>query len=261
MKSEWVSEFWDYRELFFFLVWRDIKVRYKQTVLGGLWAVLQPFVTMVVFSLFFGSLIKVPSEGVPYPIFSYSALVPWTYFSGALILTGNSLVGNSNLLTKVYFPRVALPVSAVLGGLLDFGIASLLLVGMMVYYNVQPGWALLLWPFLVFLLVLLAIGVGMIIASLNVKYRDIKYALPFVIQLWLYITPIIYPTSIIPERFQGLLALNPLTGIIESFRSIILPGRSVDWRLLSISSAISITLFCVGLIYFRKTERGFSDII
>jgi lipopolysaccharide transport system permease protein len=169
-----------------------------------------------------------------------------------LTFAGNSLVGNANLITKVYFPRVAIPTSSVLGGLLDFGIASLLLIGMMAYYNIQPGWALLLWPFLVILLVLLALGVGMILASLNVKYRDIKYALPFGIQLWLFITPIIYPTSVVPERFRGLMALNPLTGIIEGFRSAILPMMSVG---------LTILLFFLGMIYFSKTERTFADVV
>lgn len=202
-----------------------------------------------------------PSEGIPYPIFSYSGLVPWIYFSGALTSAGNSLIGNANLLTKVYFPRVAIPASSVLGGLLDFGIASLLLIGMMIYYHVQPGWALLLWPFLVVLLVLLALGVGMILASLNVKYRDIKHALPFGIQLWLFITPIIYPTSIVPERFRDLMALNPMTGIIEGFRSCILPARPMNWRLLLISLGITTFIFVLGMAYFRKTERTFADII
>jgi lipopolysaccharide transport system permease protein len=242
-------------------MWRDIKVRYKQTIFGALWAILQPFVTMVVFSVVFGRLVNVPSEGIPYPIFLYSALVPWVYFSGALTFAGNSLVGNANLITKVYFPRVAIPTSSVLGGLLDFGIASLLLIGMMAYYNIQPGWALLLWPFLVILLVLLALGVGMILASLNVKYRDIKYALPFGIQLWLFITPIIYPTSVVPERFRGLMALNPLTGIIEGFRSAILPMRPINWPLLLMSVGLTILLFFLGMIYFSKTERTFADVV
>ena len=261
LRSGRLSEFWQYRELFFFFVWRDIKIRYKQTVLGATWAIIQPFFTMVVFTLFFGKLANMPSDGIPYPIFSYSALVPWTYFSGALSLSGNSLISNSNLLTKVYFPRVAIPASSVLSGLVDFGIASLLLIVMMAYYHIQPGWGLLLWPVLTIPLVLLALGVGMIISALNVKYRDIKFAIPFFIQLWLFITPIIYPTSIIPERFRVLIALNPLSGIIEAFRFAILPSRHLDWQLLLISLAITLFILIIGFVYFQKAERVFADII
>jgi len=261
MQNEWVSEFWRYRELFYFLVWRDIKVRYKQTVLGAAWAIIQPFFTMVVFTLFFGRLAKMPSDGIPYPLFSYSALVPWTYFAGALSLAGNSLVGNANLLTKVYFPRVTIPASAVLSGLVDFGLASIVLVGMMFYYKIKLSWGLLLWPVLVVPLVLVALGVGMILASLNVKYRDIKYTMPFIIQLWLFLTPIIYPTSIIPERFRFLAACNPLTGIIEAFRASLLPTRQVDWQLLGVSVALALIIFVVGSLYFKNTEKYFADIV
>lgn len=202
-----------------------------------------------------------PSDGIPYPIFSYSALVPWTYFAGAVALSGNSLISNENLLTKVYFPRVIIVVSSTLSGLIDFGIASLLLLGMMVYYHVQPSWEMLLWPVFIIPLVLLALGVGMILSSLNVKYRDIKYAIPFGIQLWLFITPIIYPTSIIPEKFRGLIALNPLSGIIEAFRSAILTTHQVDWHLLLISLVITLFILIIGFIYFRKTEHVFADIV
>lgn len=261
MKTEWLQEFWRYRELFFFMAWRDVKIRYKQTVLGASWAVIQPFFTMIVFTLFFGRLAKMPSDGIPYPIFSYSALLPWTYFSGALSLAGNSLVGNANLITKVYFPRVTIPASAVLSGLVDFAIAFVVLLGMMAYYHIQLSWGLLLWPVIVIPLVLLALGVGMIFASLNVKYRDIKYAIPFGIQLWLFLTPIIYPTSIIPERFRFLAAMNPLTGLIEAFRASMLPTRQVDWHLLGISVVVILFIFVLGAVYFRKTERTFADIV
>ncbi len=261
IKNEFVQELWRYRELLYFFTWRDIKIRYKQTALGATWAVIQPAFTMIVFTLFFGGLAKMPSDGIPYPIFSYCALVPWTYFSGALALSGNSLIANSHLLTKVYFPRLAIPAAAVLAGLVDFFIASVLLLAMIVYYHVEPGWRLLLWPVLVIPLSFLALGLGMIFASINVKYRDVKYAMPFVIQMWLFVTPIIYPTSIIPERFRFIIALNPLTGLIEAFRATVLPGRRIDWQLLLISAGITILLFCVGLIYFRRTERTFSDIV
>lgn len=261
MKTEWLREFWHYRELFYFLVWREVKIRYKQTVLGGTWAIIQPFFTMIVFTLFFGRLAKMPSDGIPYPIFSYSALLPWIYFSVALANAGNSLISNANLITKVYFPRATIPASAVLSGLVDFGIASVVLLGLMGYYRVQPSWELLLWPVLIAPLVLLAIGVGMILAALNVRYRDIRYAIPFCIQLWLFVTPIIYPTSIIPERFRILSAFNPLSGIIEAFRASLLPSRYIDWPLLGISAFMTLFIFALGTIYFRKTERTFADIV
>jgi len=261
MKSEWLQEFWHYRELFYFLVWRNVKIRYKQTVLGASWAVIQPFCTMIVFTLFFGRLAKMPSDGIPYPVFSYSALLPWTYFSGALTAAGNSLVGNSNLITKVYFPRATIPTSAALSGLVDFGIASIVLLGMMAYYRIPLSWGFLLWPVLLVPLVLLALGVGMMLAALNVRYRDIKYTIPFMVQLWLFLTPIIYPTSIIPERFRALSAFNPLSGIIEAFRSSFLPTRHVDWHMLGISVAVVLVVFVLGATYFRKVEKTFADII
>jgi lipopolysaccharide transport system permease protein len=257
----WVKEFWDYRELFFFLVWRDIKIRYKQTVLGAGWAVIQPFFTMIIFTLFFGRMAKMPSDGIPYPIFSYSALLPWTYFAASVRLSGNSLVAGANLVRRVYFPRVALPAASTLSGLVDFAIASIVLVGMMIYYDIPFSWGLLLWPVLLIPLVLLALGLGMILSALNVKYRDIKHAIPFFIQSLLFITPIIYPTSIASEKVRFLLSLNPLTGLIEAFRASMLPTRSVDWHLLGISVAITLVIFVVGAFYFRKTEREFADII
>ena len=260
-RHDWIREFWNYRELFYFFIWRDIKIRYKQTILGAMWAVIQPFFTMVVFTIFFGNFAKVPSEGVPYPVFSYSALVPWTYFSGAMALSANSLVGNSNLLTKVYFPRFAIPASAVFSGILDFLIASTILFGIMVYYHIPLSWNLLLWPILVLPLVLMALGLGMIFSSLNVKYRDIKYTIPFIIQIWLFATPIIYPISMLPDKYKMLVALNPLTGIIEAFRSTVIPNKQIDLWLLLFSVTVSILLFIIGLIYFRKTEKVFADIV
>ena len=193
LENEWLKEFWSYRELFYFFVWRDVKVRYKQTLLGALWAILQPFFTMIVFTLFFGKLAKMPSDGIPYPIFSYSALLPWTYFSGALRNAGNSMVSNSTLITKVYFPRVTIPTASVLSGLVDFAIASLVLLGMIGYYRIHLTYEILLWPVLIIPLIMVALGVGMILAAINAKYRDIRYAVPFIIQIWLFITPVIYP--------------------------------------------------------------------
>lgn len=258
---EFIKEFWQYRELFYFFIWRDIKVRYKQTLLGAMWAVIQPFMTMVIFTIFFGKFAKIPSEGVPYPIFSYSGVVPWTFFAGAIGLCGNSLVGNSNLLTKVYFPRVAIPVSAVLSGLIDFFIASIILFGIMIFYNVPLGWKLLLWPVLVIPLIVLALGVGLIFASLNVKYRDIKYALPFIVQIWLFATPIIYPISIVPEQYRTLVGLNPLTGLMGAFRSVVIIDKQIDLRSLLSSLTISLFILLFGLFYFRTTEKEFADII
>ncbi len=261
MLKAWLKEFWDYRELFFFLVWRDVKIRYKQTFLGASWAVIQPFFTMIIFTLFFGRMAKMPSDGIPYPIFSYSALLPWTYFSTSVTLSGNSLVAGANLIRRVYFPRVALPGSSVLSGLVDFGIASIVLIAMMFYYDIAFSWGLLLWPVLIIPLMLLALGMGMILSSLNVKYRDVKHAIPFLIQSLLFITPIIYPTSIASERVRRLLSFNPLTGLIEAFRASMLPTRSVDWALLGQSVGITLIIFIVGAVYFRKTEREFADII
>lgn len=260
-KLEWIKEFWRYKELFYFFVWRDIKIKYRQTVLGALWAIIQPLFTMLVFTTFFGKFAKMPSDGIPYPIFSYVALVPWTYFAGAVTMSGNCLIGNSNLLTKVYFPRFAIPASSTLSGLIDFFIASILLFGLMVYYHVPLSWGLLLWPVLVIPLVLLALGLGMILASLNVKYRDIKYTIPFGIQILLFITPIIYPISILPEKYQKLVKLNPLTGIIDAFRSSVFPNKHMDFGSLSISIVASIVIFFIGLAYFRKTEKDFADVV
>jgi lipopolysaccharide transport system permease protein len=261
IKFGWIKEFWHSRELFYFFIWRDIKIRYKQTVLGALWAIIQPFFTMVVFTIFFGNFAKVPSEGVPYPVFSYSALVPWTYFSGALGLSGNSLIGNSNLLTKVYFPRFAIPASAALSGILDFFIASIILFGIMIYFHIPLSLDLLFWSVLVIPLILLALGLGMIFSSLNVKYRDIKYTIPFMIQLWLFVTPIIYPISILPEKYKIFIVLNPMTGIIEAFRSIVIPNKQVDFGLLLYSVLASLLIFLLGFLYFRKTEKEFADLV
>jgi lipopolysaccharide transport system permease protein len=260
-RFESIREFWNYRELFYFFIWRDIKIRYKQTVLGAMWAVIQPFFTMVVFTIFFGNFAKIPSEGVPYPVFSYSALVPWTYFSGAMAISANSLVGNSNLLTKVYFPRFAIPASAAFAGILDYFIASTILFGIMAYYHVPMSWNLLLWAILVIPLILMALGLGMIFSSLNVKYRDIKYTIPFLLQIWLFATPIIYPISMLPKKYKLLVALNPLTGVIEAFRSTVIPNKQIDLWLLLYSVTVAIVLFIIGLFYFRRTEKVFADIV
>jgi lipopolysaccharide transport system permease protein len=256
-----IRELWAFRELIYFLAWRDVKVRYKQTVLGVLWAVIQPFFTMVIFTLLFGQLAKIPTDGIPGPIFYFSALVPWIYFSSTVTNAGMSLVANSGLLTKIYFPRVILPAAAALSNLVDFLISSVFLVGFIFYYEIPLGWNLLLWPLVVVLLILLALSLGMFFAALNVKYRDIKYALPFFIQLLLFATPIIYPASMIPERFQWLLALNPLSALIEVFRYVVVPHRSVDWNILGISVAIIGVFFIAAVAYFKSTEKAMADLV
>jgi|SRR5579884_756947 len=261
MNFEWLRELWHYKELFYFFALRDVKLRYRQTVLGALWVVIQPFFTMVVFSLLFGGIVKVPTEGIPYPIFYFAALLPWTYFSTTLSLSGNSLIGNSNLLTKVYFPRIILPVTPALVGLVDFAIGLLVLVGMMIYYQVTPTWKLMLWPVLAIPLMLLAFGFGTLLSALNVKYRDVKIVIPFLLQLLLFGTPIIYPISAVPDRFRWLISLNPLTGLIDAFRTICLPGRPLDWSTLGISLGLTSGLVLISVIYFNKTEEYFSDIV
>jgi lipopolysaccharide transport system permease protein len=260
-RIEWIEELWRNRELVYFFVWRDIKVRYKQTVLGAAWAIIPPFCTMIVFSLLFGKLAKMPSDGIPYPIFSFSALVPWRYFESALGRSGNCLLDHANLITKVYFPRIILVISSALSGFLDFLISSIILVGMMVYYDLQLGWKMILWPFCTALMVFLVLGLGMFFSSLNVKYRDIQYTIPFGIQLLFFISPVIYPTSMIPEKFRSIAAMNPMCGIIEGYRSAFLSSRQIDWQALLISASITIFILVIGLIYFRKTERVFADIV
>ncbi len=264
-KKGWVPidlrEIWKYRELFYFLTKRDIKVRYKQTVLGGIWAIIQPSFTMVVFTLFFGKLAKVPSDGIPYPIFVYAGLLPWTYFANALSSSGNSLVGSANLITKVYFPRLIIPASASLAGLVDFFIAMSILGVLMIYYQFMPGIGIALLPFLVGLTFLCAVGVGLWLSALNVQYRDIRYAIPFLIQLWMFVSPVIYPVSLVGEKYQWLLALNPMGGVINAFRASLLDHQPIDWFLLSISSAIIFFMFLSGMYYFRKMEKTFADVV
>jgi len=255
------NELRQYRDLFYFLVVRDIKVKYKQTVLGGLWAVIQPFFSMVVFTLFFGKLAKMPSDGIPYPVFNFTAMVAWTYFSNAISDAGNSLISSTNLLSKVYFPRLIIPSSPVLAGLLDFAIAFVILLGMMIYYKIYPTLLILMTPLLVLLMVLTASGVGMFLAALNAQYRDIRYTMPFLIQIWMFASPIVYPASIIPGEYRFLYALNPMVGVIEGFRSALLGTTAFPLGMILISSAVSLVLFLIGIMYFKQTERYFADII
>ncbi|MEZ5591609.1 MAG: ABC transporter permease [Gammaproteobacteria bacterium] len=265
---EWTSlkEVWQYRELFFFLVWRDIKIRYKQTVLGVLWAIIQPLSTMLVFTIFFGRLANLPNDGIPYPIFYYSALLPWIYFSTSISLSGNSLISNTDLVTKVYFPRVIIPAASVLAGVVDYVIGSTILI-LMIWLYPETGFsfAILLWPVLLAPLVLFAISVGMILSALNVSFRDIKYTIPFIIQLWLFLSPVIYPASMVEERlgenFRFLFDLNPVVGIIEAFRVTVIPGRSIDWGAFLISITVISIVFVLATLFFHKAERRFADLI
>ena len=255
------NEIWNYRELLYFLTKRDIQVRYKQTVLGGLWAIIQPAFTMLVFTLFFGQLAKMPSEGIAYPIFVYAGLLPWTYFANAVSASGNSLVGSSNLITKVYFPRIMIPASAALAGLLDFAVALLVMAGLMVYYQLLPGTAILLFPCLVALTFLCAVSTGLWLSALNVQFRDIRYVIPFVIQIWLFVSPVIYPVSLVREKWQWVLAVNPMVGIIHAYRSSLLGHQPIDWPLLGISTVSIVALFLSGLYSFRRMERTFADVV
>jgi len=257
-----LSELWAYRELLYFLTWRDVKVRYKQTLLGVAWAIIQPLFTMIIFTLFFGRLAGLDTQtgGIPYPLFAYAGLLPWTFFSNALTNSGNSLVGSANLITKVYFPRMIVPGAAVAAGLIDFAIGFVILVPLMVYYRVSPSWNLVMLPPLIVLITILAIAVGMWLSALNVKYRDIRFALPFLIQLWMFVSPIIYPASILPSKWRWLLDLNPLTGIIEAFKSALF-GHPFNWTSLAIATVLTLLSLVYAAFSFSRVERGFADIV
>jgi lipopolysaccharide transport system permease protein len=255
------AELFAYRGLFFFLVWRDVKVRYAQTVLGAGWAVLQPVLMMVIFTVIFGHLAQLPSDGAPYALFSLAALVPWTYFSTALAGASNSLVADQRLITKVYFPRLVIPFAPVLAGLVDFGIAFVILLLLMAAFGVVPApAALVLLPLLVLSMMMTAAGIGCWLAALNVQYRDIRYAVPFLVQALMYASPIVYPMSLIPERFQPLYALNPMAGVIEGFRSVLLSTGAVPWSMVALSMLSGLVFFVVGVTYFRGMERVFADV-
>jgi len=264
-KKGWVpvdlKEIWNYSEVLYFLAKKDIKVRYKQTVLGGLWAIIQPVCTMVVFTLFFGRLAKIPSDGIPYPIFVYAGLLPWTYFANTLAASGNSLVGSSHLITKIYFPRLIIPAASSLAGLLDFFIAMLILGALMIYYHVVPSIGILLFPVLVGLTFLCAMGVGLWLSALNVQYRDIRYVIPFLIQIWMFVSPVIYPVSMVKGKYQWLLALNPMGGVIKAYRASLLGHIPIDWFLLGLSTATIFVILVSGLFYFRRMEKHFADVV
>jgi lipopolysaccharide transport system permease protein len=261
MRLEELRELWLYRELCFFLVWRDIKLRYRQTALGIAWAVLQPLLTMAIFLVLFGTIAKIPTDGLPSALFYYIALVPWIYFSTTLSLCSNSLISNADLVTKVYFPRRIMPAATTLSGLVDFGISALIIVGLLAYYGIWPDSHILFWPAITVLLVMFTYGVGLFLAALTVKYRDVKYAIPFIIQLGLFVTPIIYPASMVPDKWRLLASLNPLTGIIEAFRSVVIPGRRMEWELLVCSIIVTGLIVIGSELYFKKTEKFFADLI
>lgn len=254
-------ELWSFRELLFFLIWRDIKVRYKQTVLGAAWAVLQPFVAMVVFSLFFGKLAQVPSDDIPYPIFSYAALLPWMFFANGATLASNSMLNNTNLITKVYFPRLLVPSASVLSGTLDFWIAFTVLLGMMAFYGIWPtGWALLGVPLLFLLALVAGLGVSLWLSALNVQYRDIRYAAPFLIQLWLFATPVAYSSRMLSEPWRTIYGLNPMVGVVDGFRWVLLNGPPPG-AALGVSALVAFVLLLSGISYFRRVEQVFADVV
>ncbi len=257
---EGARDLWSYRELFFFLAWRDITIRYRQTILGAAWAVLQPMITMLVFTFLFGVVVKVDTGGIPAPIFYFSALLPWMYFAATVTNAGNSLVSNGELIKKVYFPRLILPGAGALVGLADFAIGALILIAMMIYYGVL-GWRVILWLPLTALLFAFSFGMGVVLSAANVKYRDVKYAIPFMIQIWMFLTPVIYPTKAIPHQFRWLLALNPLSGIIEAFRATVAPTLPFDRSSLWLSVGATLLFLIVGMFYFRRVEGYFTDIV
>lgn len=255
-----LRDLWAYRELLYFLTWRDIKVRYKQTVLGFAWAIIQPFAMMVVFTLFFGNLLNVPSEGIPYPLFNYAAMLPWTLFAQGISRSSDSLVGNTNLVQKVYFPRLIMPLASVLAPVVDFAIAFVILIGMMFYFGYPPTLSILWLPVFIILALITALGVGLWLSVINVKYRDVRYTIPFIVQLWLFASPVVYSSSLLPGRFQAIYGLNPMAGVIEGFRWALL-GTEPPGSLIAVSAIIVIVILISGAFYFRRNEKSFADVI
>ena len=264
-KRGWISldlrELWEYRELLFFLSWRDIKVRYTQTALGIAWAILQPVFTMVIFSVFLGRLAKIPSENIPYPIFSFAALVPWQFFANGLSASADSLVASANLLKKVYFPRLVIPISAVLSGALDFAIAFVVLLGMMLAYGIVPTWNVLWLPLLILLALVTSLGVGLWLTAMNVQFRDVRYAIPFLVQAWMYASPIVYPSTILSEPWRTVYGINPMVGVVEGFRWALLGTDTAPGPMVLVSSLVAIALLLSGAYYFRRMEKSFADVV
>ena len=256
-----LGELWEYRELVFFLIWRDIKVRYKQTVLGAAWAIIQPLFGMVVFTIFFGHLAKMPSDGIPYPIFSFAALVSWTFFANGLTNASAVLVGSTNLLTKVYFPRLAMPIASVMAGVVDLVIALGVLLGMMVYYGIAPSANVVWLPAFMVLALAAALGIGTWLAAMNVKFRDVRYVVPFLIQLWLFLTPVVYPSSLLKGAWRTLYGLNPMAGVVDGFRWALLGTPAPDVGMVAVSAASTAVLLASGLFYFRRMEATFADLV
>jgi lipopolysaccharide transport system permease protein len=256
-----LRELWAFRELLYFFAWRDIKVRYKQTVMGASWAIIQPLLTMVVFSIFFGRLANVPSDGLPYPIFSYAALVPWTFFANGLSQGSNSLVSGADMVKKIYFPRLALPIATVLGGVLDFSLAFIVLLGMMFFYHIVPTLNVVWLPFFFLLALATTIGVTLWLSAMNVQFRDVRYTIPFLTQIWLFLTPIAYPSSSIPEPWRTLYALNPMAGVVEGFRWALLGTDTAPGRMIVVSTLVAIAVLISGAFYFRRMEQSFADVI
>jgi lipopolysaccharide transport system permease protein len=261
----WVSlkltELWEYRELMYFLIWRDIKVRYKQSVLGGTWAIIQPFFTMVVFSLFFGKLAKMPSDGIPYPIFSYAALVPWSFFANGLNQASNSLVGNSNLINKVYFPRMSMPIASVLGGFVDFVLAFIMLIGMIFYYGMVPTINVIWLPFFLMLAFITSLGASLWLSAMYVQFHDVRHIIPFLTQIWLFATPIAYPSSLLSEPWRTIYGINPMVGVVEGFRWALLGAGQAPGPIIIVSSLAALILLLSGAFYFRRMEKTFADVV
>ena len=256
-----LRELWDFRELLFFLAWRDIKVRYRQTVLGIAWAIIQPLTAMVIFSIVFGQLAKLPSDGIPYPIFTYVALLPWNFFAGSLSRGTTSLVSNAGLISKVYFPRAIIPLSAMLSALVDFFFSFLILIGMMIWYGIVPTWRLLMLPLLLLLALATALGFGLWFSALNVRYRDVNYIIPFLIQIWMYVSPVAYSSSLVPEQWQGVYALNPMVGVIEGFRWALLGTAWQYSGFVLLSVLVVLVALVSGMIYFHRMEETFADVV
>ena len=255
------KELWDYRELLYFLIWRDVKVKYKQTIIGAGWAILQPLITMVIFTLVFKKIADIPSDNIPYPIFAYTALLPWNLFSGGLNRSTVSLVAQSNLISKVYFPRIIVPLSATISGVVDFAIAFIILVGMMFWYGIVPTAAILSLPLFITIALVAALSVGLWLSALNVRYHDVGHAIPFLVQIWMFASPVAYPVSALPERWRLLYSLNPLAGVIEGFRWAMLGKESPDFVVIAVSATAMIALLFSGIVYFKRTERTFADVI
>jgi lipopolysaccharide transport system permease protein len=252
---------WQYRELLYFLLWRDIKVRYKQTVLGAGWAILQPLITMAIFTVIFAHFAKIPSAGLPYPIFAFTALLPWNYFSQALGRSGGSLVGNAHLISKVYFPRLIVPIAAAAAPLADFAVAFVILLGMMAWFGIEPTWGVLALPFFLLLALVTAVAIGLWLSALEVRYRDVGHIIPFIIQCWMYASPVAYPVSLVPEKWHLLYSLNPMVGVIEGFRRAFLGTGSLDFEMLVVSAIVVMALLLGGLVYFKHMERTFADVV